>query len=75
MNEFLEQLVKDPTTAYRQKSDRPGKRGIIWIPNQQAFRSLICSWESIANKAAISNHLSVYALSFPYQRVFYAPAS
>ena len=26
MNEFLEQLVKGPTTACRQKSDRPGER-------------------------------------------------
>ena len=50
MNEFLEQLVKGPTTACRQKSDRPGERGITWIPNQQTFLCLFCSWESNANK-------------------------
>ena len=70
--EFLEQLVKGPTTACRQKLDRPGERVSPGF-HQPSVLCPSCSWESIANKAAISNHLSVYALSFPHQRVFMHP--
>ena len=58
MNEFLEQLVKGPTTACRQKSDRPGERvspgfqisclfSVILVAGNQLLKKSCTTWTSV----------------------------
>ena len=75
MNEWLEQLVRVLTNACSRSQRMSGERVSPGPANQRSFLCLPCCWDNAYNKQHPLFHLTVYALSPPHQRVFYALAS